>query len=100
MTDTRKPDGSARLNDWASPTTNARHRITRMTRIGIIGTGWGAQVQVPAFREAGLDVVAIAGHDSLKTRQTARELELPPFDYPHTLLTSDADLHTTFPPHS
>ncbi|HVR38160.1 MAG TPA: Gfo/Idh/MocA family oxidoreductase [Thermoanaerobaculia bacterium] len=31
-------------------------------KIGIIGTGWGSRVQVPAFREAGLDVAINAGH--------------------------------------
>jgi hypothetical protein len=45
-----------------------------MARIGIIGTGWGARVQVPAFREAGLDVVAIAGSHRNKTRRVAGEL--------------------------
>src|SRR5258708_2828163 len=71
-----------------------------MTRIGIVGTGWGARVQVPAFREAGLDVVAIAGHDSEKTRQTARELDLTPFDDWHTLIASDVDLVTIVTPPS
>ena len=43
-----------------------------MARVGIIGTGWGARVQVPAFREAGLDVAAIAGHNADRTRNIAR----------------------------
>lgn len=51
-----------------------------MARIGIIGTGWGSRVQVPAFREAGLEVVAIAGRDAAKTAAIARELELEAFD--------------------
>jgi predicted dehydrogenase len=71
-----------------------------MTRIGIIGTGWGARVQVPAFREAGLDVVAIAGHDPQKTRQTAQELSLTPFDDWHALVASDVDLVTIVTPPS
>src|SRR3989442_498918 len=33
-----------------------------MTRVGIIGRGWGERSQAPNFRDAGLDVVAIAGH--------------------------------------
>src|ERR671929_7313 len=45
-----------------------------MGKIGIVGTGWGARVQVPTFREAGLDVVAIAGFHADKTRKTAQEL--------------------------
>ncbi len=51
-----------------------------MARIGIIGTGWGARVQAPAFREAGLEVVAIAGHRPENTRKIAAELQLKPFD--------------------
>lgn len=45
-----------------------------MPNVGIIGTGWGARVQVPTFREAGLNVTAIAGHDREKTHKTADEL--------------------------
>ena len=45
-----------------------------MPNIGILGTGWGARVQVPTFREAGLNVVAIAGHDAAKTQRLAAEL--------------------------
>jgi len=45
--------------------------------IGIIGTGWGAWIQEPAFRAAGLDVVAIAGRYPAKTLRIADELEIP-----------------------
>ena len=45
--------------------------------IAIIGTGWGARVQVPAFRSAGLDVVALAGSDAAKTERIAGELGVP-----------------------
>lgn len=34
-----------------------------MTRIGIIGSGWGSRVQAPIFRETGFDVVEIRGRD-------------------------------------
>ena len=34
-----------------------------MTRIGIIGSGWGSRVQAPIFREVGFDVVEIRGRD-------------------------------------
>ncbi len=47
-----------------------------MARVGIIGTGWGARVQVPAFRSAGLDVVAIAGKSPDKTREKAASLKV------------------------
>lgn len=49
-------------------------------RVGVVGTGWGARVQVPAFRQAGLAVTAIAGSDPDKTRRIAAELDLQPFD--------------------
>lgn len=45
-----------------------------MANIGIIGTGWGARVQVPTFREAGLTVVGIAGYHFEKTQDIAGEL--------------------------
>jgi predicted dehydrogenase len=32
-----------------------------MAKIGIVGTGWGARVQTPAFREAGLEVLEPVG---------------------------------------
>lgn len=51
-----------------------------MANIGIVGTGWGARVQVPTFREAGLNVAAIAGHDREKTKTIAAELDVRPFD--------------------
>lgn len=50
-----------------------------MTRqgIGIIGTNWGAHVQLPAFRAAGLEVVALAGRRAEKTRRVADQLNVP-----------------------
>jgi predicted dehydrogenase len=71
-----------------------------MTKIGIIGTGWGARVQVPAFREAGMEVVAIAAQDPEKTRGMAAELGLTPYDDWHTLLASDTDLISIVTPPS
>ncbi|MFN2239552.1 MAG: Gfo/Idh/MocA family protein [Thermoanaerobaculia bacterium] len=57
-----------------------------MAKVGIIGTGWGSRVQVPAFREAGLEVVALAGRDPGKTRRIASELELKAFDTAESLI--------------
>jgi predicted dehydrogenase len=34
-----------------------------VTRIGVIGSGWGSRVQAPIFREAGFDVVQIRGRE-------------------------------------
>ncbi len=45
--------------------------------IGIIGTNWGTLVQLPAFRVAGLNVVAVAGRNPEKTRRTADQLAVP-----------------------
>ncbi|HEX6289198.1 MAG TPA: Gfo/Idh/MocA family oxidoreductase [Herpetosiphonaceae bacterium] len=41
--------------------------------IGVIGTGWSTRVQIPAFRAAGLEVVALAGRNRDKTRRLAQE---------------------------
>jgi predicted dehydrogenase len=71
-----------------------------MARVGIIGTGWGARAQVPAFREAGLDVVAIAGHNAERTRKIAGELDVEPFDDWRTLIASNVDLVTIVTPPS
>ena len=51
-----------------------------MAKIGIVGTGWGARVQVPTFREAGHEVVALAGFHRDRTRQVAGELGVRPVD--------------------
>lgn len=45
--------------------------------IGIIGTGWGVRAQLPGFRAAGLEVVALAGSRAEKTRTIAAELGVP-----------------------
>ena len=71
-----------------------------MARVGIIGTGWGARVQVPAFREAGLEVVAIAGHNAERTRRVAGQLDLKSFDDWQALIQSDVDLVTIVTPPS
>jgi predicted dehydrogenase len=71
-----------------------------MARIGIIGTGFGARVQTPLFREAGLDVVALTGFHPEKTREVAAELGVRAHDDWRELVTaSDIDLvSVTSPP--
>jgi predicted dehydrogenase len=69
-----------------------------MARVGIIGTGWGARDQVPAFRSAGLEVVALAGHDPEKTRRIAAELGLRAFSDWRELAGSDLDLVSVVTP--
>jgi predicted dehydrogenase len=72
-----------------------------MARIGIVGTGWGARVQVPTFREAGLDVIAIAGFHKNKTRELAAELGLRAHDDWHEVVTAeDVDLVSIVTPPS
>ena len=64
-----------------------------MGNIGIVGTGWGTRVQVPVFREAGLQVVAIAGFHREKTRETAGSLGLKAFDdWRELVATPDVEL--------
>jgi predicted dehydrogenase len=69
-----------------------------MARIGVIGTGWGARVQTPLFREAGLEVVAIAGHDPRKTARVAAELGLTGYSDWRELVSADLDLVTVVTP--
>ena len=71
-----------------------------MARVGIIGTGWGARVQVPVFRDAGLQVVAIAGHDRERTRKAADELSLEPLMWEQLVKRNDVDLVTIATPPS
>ncbi|HEX8408487.1 MAG TPA: Gfo/Idh/MocA family oxidoreductase [Thermoanaerobaculia bacterium] len=72
-----------------------------MVRIGIVGTGWGARVQVPTFREAGLEVVAIAGHNRDKTRKLSDELGLRAYDHWRDVVTAtDIDLISIVTPPS
>ena len=67
-------------------------------KIGIIGTGWGARVQVPAFRSAGHEVVSIAGHDAEKTKKIAAELGVAPAASWRELIARDLDLVTIVTP--
>ncbi len=71
-----------------------------MAKIGIIGTGFGARVQTPLFRQAGLEVVALAGFHREKTRTIAAELGMRAHDNWRDLIASpDIDLiSVTTPP--
>jgi predicted dehydrogenase len=62
--------------------------------IGIIGTGWGARIQVPAFRAAGLQVTALAGQDGAKTARIAGELGIPfaSDDWRRLIVRSDVEV--------
>jgi predicted dehydrogenase len=72
-----------------------------MSRIAIIGTGWGARVQAPTFRETGLEVAGIAGHNRERTRVVADDLGLQAFDDWRELVASpDVDLVSIVTPPS
>lgn len=44
----------------------------RRLRIAVVGTGFGARIQIPGFRASGrFDVVAIVGRDPARTREVA-----------------------------
>jgi predicted dehydrogenase len=48
-----------------------------MTRVAVVGTGFGCRVHVPALRAAGFDVVALVGQDAERTARRAQRLEIP-----------------------
>ncbi|MGH7319952.1 MAG: Gfo/Idh/MocA family protein [Candidatus Rokuibacteriota bacterium] len=71
-------------------------------RVGVIGTGFGSTVQIPAFRaHPRVDVVAVASGQSGKARAVADRLGIPhAFDDYTALVTADLDLVSiTAPPH-
>src|SRR6266511_3578985 len=47
-----------------------------MATVSIIGRGWGAKVQAPAFREAGLEVVKIAGRKDWREMVASRDIDI------------------------
>jgi predicted dehydrogenase len=47
-----------------------------MARVGIIGRGWGERSQAPNFRDAGLEVVDIAGRDNWRSLVERDDIEL------------------------
>lgn len=73
-----------------------------MARVGIIGTGWGARVQTPNFRSAGLEVTAIAGRAAAKTERVARELAIDRFftDWRDLVRSPEVDLVSIVTPPS
>jgi predicted dehydrogenase len=55
-----------------------------MAQVAVIGSGWGTRVQVPTFREAGLDVLSFRGHDWRAAIESEAELvaiTTPPFTH-------------------
>ena len=48
-----------------------------MTRVAVVGTGFGCRVHVPALRAAGFDVVALVGLDADRTARRAARSDVP-----------------------
>lgn len=70
-----------------------------MANVGVIGTGWGARVQIPAFREAGLVIGGVAGADAAKTKRLAADLGIRAYDNWKSLIADPAiDLVTIVTP--
>lgn len=46
-------------------------------RVGIVGTGFGARVQVPGFRAAGFEVTAICSANPTRARAAAEQARIP-----------------------
>ncbi len=76
----------------------------RALRVGVIGTGFGGQVQIPAFRaHPRVTVVAVASGTPGKAREVAARFEIPSAfdDYREMLAKVDLDLVSiTAPPHT
>jgi predicted dehydrogenase len=47
-----------------------------MTRVAVVGTGFGCRVHVPALRAAGFDVVALVGQDRERTARRAQRCDI------------------------
>ena len=59
-------------------------------RVGIIGTGWMADMIVPDFRRVdAFDLVAVAGRDAARTRAFAEERGIPSAETVDGLLGRD-----------
>ena len=64
-----------------------------MVRIGVIGVGFGAKVQIPAFQAEGFDVVAVCSRQESRVGHAAKTLGIPHTytDYRSMLEKSDLD---------
>eukprot|EP01062_Namystynia_karyoxenos_P062559 TRINITY_DN55462_c0_g1_i1.p2 TRINITY_DN55462_c0_g1~~TRINITY_DN55462_c0_g1_i1.p2 ORF type:complete len:393 (+),score=147.75 TRINITY_DN55462_c0_g1_i1:94-1179(+) len=69
-------------------------------RVGIVGTGWGINVQLPVFRAAGMEVTAVYSRSMDKARQLAEKHKIPlAFDSVEKLCASpEVDLVTVTSP--
>ncbi len=75
---------------------------TRLRRVGVLGTGWGARVSVPAFRAAGWEVAGLWSRRPERAAAEASRLEIPFATHDADALINQAEvdavaIHT--PPH-
>ena len=71
-------------------------------KVAIIGTGWGARIQVPAFRHVGAEVVGLWARSEERAKQVASEHSIPfaTSDYKALLAHKEIDLVSVVtPPH-
>lgn len=46
-------------------------------RIGVVGTGFGTQVHIPAFQSEGLEVVVVCSRREERAREAAEKFGIP-----------------------
>ncbi len=71
-------------------------------RIGVIGVGFGTQVQIPAFQSEGLEVVAVRARREERAREAAHRFGIPRAltDYRRLLEMDDVDAVSVVAPHA
>ena len=71
-------------------------------RIGVIGVGFGTQVQIPAFQSEGVEVVAVCARREERAREAANRFGIPLAltDYRRLLEMDDLDVVSVVAPHS
>lgn len=67
--------------------------MTERLRVGVVGIGFGQSAHVPAFREAGCEVVAIAASDAERAVTVARRLGISRAFADWRDLVAESDVH-------
>lgn len=75
--------------------------VDRPVKIGVIGVGFGAVVQIPGFQSEGLDVVAVCAKHEDRAKETASKFGIPNYftDYNQMLNIKDIDAVSIVAPH-
>jgi predicted dehydrogenase len=71
-------------------------------RVGVIGVGFGTQVQIPAFQSEGVEVVAVCARREERARDAAGRFGIPQVftDYRRMLEVADLDAVSVVSPHA